>query len=178
MSRSRAPPRTRLSPEAPSPTAPPLPTGGHSDHAHSLAPRGRRVCGSTTYTPAPRGRRVRGDVCYLHSGPEREACAWHHILLTPRPRRGGACAVLYATYTPAPRGRCVRGAIRYLHSGPDRPRGRRVCRLNAAYTPAPNGRRVCGTATPSPPPNRGGRPHAANGPRAAVGHGSALRGAA
>ena len=109
------------------------------------------LSGSTTYTPAPRGRRVRGDVCYLHSGPEREACAWHHILLTPRPRRGGACAVLYATYTPAPRGRCVRGAIRYLHSGPDRPRGRRVCRLNAAYTPAPNGRRVCGTASALPP---------------------------
>ena len=65
---------------------------------------------------------MRGDVCYLHSGPEREACAWHHILLTLRPRRGGAravlcmlptpqpreggvCVVLYATYTPAPTGR-------------------------------------------------------------------------
>ena len=80
----------------------------------------------------------------------------------------------------------------YLHSSPKgeacawycvlhtlRPREGGVCAvLNAAYTPAPNGRRVCGTATPSPPPNRGGRPHAANGPRAAVGHGSAPRGAA
>ena len=40
-------------------------------------------------------------------------------------------------------------------------------------------RRVCGTARASSPPTEPrGRPLATNGPRAAVGHGSALRGAA
>ena len=76
-----------------------------------------------TYTPALRGWRVRGNVCYLHAGPEREACAWY--------------CILNAAYTPAPRGRRVRGALNAAYT--PAPSGRRVCGTASALPPANRG---------------------------------------
>ena len=93
-----------------------------------------------TYTPAPRGWRVRGNVCYLHAG-----------------REGGVCVVLYTEcclHSGPEREACAWGTECCLHSGPER--------------------EACVWYGERPPPGEPrGRPHATNGPRVAVRHGSA-----